>query len=185
MSSWYFTCVELCSLPDLCSPSHWHWVLEQVVYSNKGYLKDLDFSAIHLSCLSGLIVNVHPPINPGWGACPVCRVLLSLCGRKCWLALPPSPSRQAAGSCTHSCASHTSQALVCPERWLWQSQDRFSKHQSVFIHQSTTNCTRLSSPASALKNLSSLCEDGKALQRSLGGTKRVVATCKNNIPFLC
>lgn len=75
MGSWCCTCVEfahtslsLCSLPNLHSLSHWLWVLEQVVYSNKDYLKVLDFSAIHLSCLSGLIVNVHPPINPRQGS---------------------------------------------------------------------------------------------------------------------
>lgn len=51
----------------------------------------------------------------------------------------------------------------------------------IFIHESITSCRRLSSPASALKNLSFLCEDGKALQRSLGGTRGVVATCKMSI----
>lgn len=39
-------------------------------------------------------------------------------------------------------------------------------------------------PSQALKNLSSLCEDGKALQRSLGGTRRVVATCKMSVFFV-
>lgn len=51
----------------------------------------------------------------------------------------------------------------------------------IFIHESITSCRRLSSPANALKNLSFLCEDGKALHRSLGGTGRVVATCKMSI----
>lgn len=71
--------------------------------------------------------------------------------------------------------------MVCPERWLWQNQDHLSKCQSIFIQESITNCRRLSSTANALKNLSSLCEDGKALQRSLGRTRRIVATCKMSI----
>lgn len=144
MGSWCFTttCVEfahtspnLHSLPDLNSPSHWHCVLGQVVYSNEAYLWVLDICAIHLSSLSRLIVNVHPQINRRQGSCCACRVLLSLSGRKHWLALPPAPSRPAAGvtpaprAVLHT--SHFHQTLM----WLWQRQGPASANTkaSLFI----------------------------------------------------
>lgn len=98
-----FMCIEfahtppnLCSLSDLNWPSQWHCVLGQTVYRNKGYLKVLDIPTIHLSSLSGLIVNIHPQINCRQGSCHVCLSTPCSWCRKCWLALPPAPSGQAA-----------------------------------------------------------------------------------------
>lgn len=70
------------ALPDLESPCHWQRVLGQVVYSNKAYLQVLDIPAIHLGSLSRRIVNIHPQSVPAGTLPCVCRVLLSLSGRK-------------------------------------------------------------------------------------------------------
>lgn len=150
-----FLMLHLCCLPILhsaCAPS-----LISTAFPSRSWNKLFtpprpisksltSVQSVSAACQGSLWTCILQSI-PDREACPVCQVFLPLCGRKCWLALPPAPSRQVAGSCTQSCASHTAQALVCPERWLWQSQDHLSKCQSIFIPESVTNCMRLSSPA--------------------------------------